>query len=147
MTRCYKIKGLLECLLQDWMTFEGIEDFRSPFPRFGNQREWAVAVPLQYLNVLLLRNLTIEVVSFVTCGSDTSRLVHAWRKAISKPIPDAALHIVTEKGGSSTPKGFRQLYIAVGKLHGPTKGVWPSPFRLGKQSEGCERGYVLTRLN
>jgi hypothetical protein len=93
-----KITRLLSCILQDWMAFEGTGDFRGPFPRFGNQPAWAVVEPL-YLNALLLRNLTVEVVNFVICSSNTSKHARAWRKAISKPIPDVGLHVVAEKGG------------------------------------------------
>jgi hypothetical protein len=88
------------------MAFEGMEDFRGSFPRFGNQPAWAVVVPL-YLNALLLRNLTVEVVDLVICSSNISRHVRAWRKAISNPIPDVGLHVVAERGGSRERKGFR----------------------------------------
>jgi hypothetical protein len=108
-----------------------MDDFRGPFPKFRNQLAWAVAVPL-YLNALLLRNLTVEVVSLVICSSNTSRHVRAWRKAISKPIPDVGLHVVAEKGGSRERKDFHQLHVVVCKLSGPTKGIWPPLFQLVK---------------
>jgi hypothetical protein len=101
------------------MAFEGIEDFISPFPRFENQHAWVVTVSLQYLNALL-GNPTVEVVILVIRSSNTSRHARAWRKAISKPIPDVTSHVVAEKGSSRAHEGFRQLHVVVSKLHGPT---------------------------
>jgi len=82
-----------------------MDDFRGSFHRFGNQPAWAVAVTL-YLRTLLLRNLTVEVVSLVICSSNNSRHVRAWRKAISKPIPNVGLHVVAEKVAIESIKTF-----------------------------------------
>ena len=84
-----------------------------------------------YLNALLFRNLAVEVVNLVICSSNTSRDVRAWRKAISKPIPDVRLHVVAEKDGSREHKDFHQLHVVVCKLSGPANGIWPPLFQLG----------------
>jgi hypothetical protein len=83
LTKCYKIKRLLECLLQDWVAFENIEDFVSPFPRFGNQHAWAVTVSLQYLNALL-RNPTVEVFILVICSSRAHKGFRQLHVVVSK---------------------------------------------------------------
>jgi hypothetical protein len=122
---CSAASCRIRWLSKAWRTSE------VPFPRFGNQPAWAVAV-LLYLNALLFRNPAVEVVNLVICSSNIPRHVRAWRKAISKPIPDVGLHVVAEKGGSREREGFHQLRVVVCKLSSPTKGIWPPLFQLGR---------------